>query len=474
LRRCSADGTYDPPVTEPAAPAPTTRPRWLKALVAGVVAFELVAAAALVATDHTRQVRHSAAPHDQSQQPTAPASPRQRSDAADRAAQRRAQAVAALLAQRAHAIRARDRAAFQATLDPTQQQFVTKQLAMFGALEEVPLASWTYELSDEGAVAPESPEIGRYLARYAATGADAWAPIATLRYQLRGFDTTPTAVRQFFTFVERDGRWLTASDTDFPGDRKTARDVWDFGPVTVVRGTRSLVLGHPGHTTMLRDVARQADAAVPRVSAVWGKDWSQRAVVVVPETQKELAAILGDGTDLSRIAAVAVAELPADAGSHPVGNRVIVNPPNFRRLGANGRRVVLTHEVTHVATRDATGAGVPTWLVEGFADYVGYLGTGLGPKAICQELAAEVRKGRKPTTLPADADFAGTNARLAQAYEASWLAVRLIAERAGRAGLVAFYRAVGDDLDAALRTTLHTTPETFTAAWRSYVTRELT
>jgi hypothetical protein len=452
-------------VTEP-------RPRWLKAAVAAVVAFELVAAAVLVGTEHTRQVRHHGSAATGS--PTPSATPRQRSDAADRAAARRAQDVAALLGRRAAAIRGRDRAAFAATLDSAQPAFVQKQLRMFDALKDVPLASWRYDLSDDGAVGTESPHLARY-ATTATSGTDAWAPVATLRYQLRGFDTTPTAVRQFFTFVERDGRWLTASDTDFPGDdRKTARDVWDFGPVAVVTGARSLVLGHPGHTSLLRDVARQVDAAVPRVSNVWGTQWSRKAVVVVPETQRELAAILGDGTDLSRIAAVAVAELPADAGSHPVGNRVIVNPPNFRRLGANGRRVVLTHEVTHVATRDATGPNVPTWLVEGFADYVGYLGTGLGPKAICQELAAEVRAGKRPKELPADADFAGTNPRLAQAYEAAWLAVRLIADRVGRAGLVAFYRGAGkNDVTRAMSLHLRTSPETFTADWRSYVAREL-
>jgi hypothetical protein len=301
-----------------------------------------------------------------------------------------------------------------------------------------------------------------------------------LRYQLRGFDDTPTAVQQYFTFVHAGDRWLTASDSDFDNipDRRTARDLWDFGPVAVRHGLRSLVLGHPGHSALLREVAAQTDAAVPRVSAVWGTQWSRTVVVVVPETQRELAAILGDGSDLSRIAAVAVAELPGDTGNHPVGNRVLVNPANFRRLGANGRRVVVTHEVTHVATRDYSGDGVPTWLVEGFADYVGYLGTGLGPHAICQELVRDVRAGRIPKALPTDEEFGGTNARLAQAYEEAWLATRLIAERTGEQSLVAFYRAAGgpggaDRVATAMRDVLHTTPATFTAGWRDYVRRTL-
>jgi hypothetical protein len=465
-------GTPAPPPTPTPAPARARdRHRWLYTAVAVFAVFELGAAAFLLdARPHDRRrpahvaaaTGHVAAPRT---------SDTERHDA------ERLRAVTALLERRSVAIRRRDRAAFEATLDPAAGTFVKRQLAVFDALKAVPLASWRYEVAPDRDVPASSP----YLRKYGR--AEAWSPTATLRYQLTGFDDAPTAVEQYFTFVKRGDGWRIANDADFPGvaDRQTGRDVWDFGPVQVVHGARSLVLGHPGHTALLRDVAAQTDAAVPRVSAVWGGGWARRAVVVVPDTQKELASILGDKSDLSKIAAVAVAELPADAGSHPVGNRVIVNPPNFRRLGAKGRRVVLTHEVTHVATRDASANGVPTWLVEGFADYVGYQGLGLTPRTICQELAAEVRQGRRPKALPVEKEFDGGNARLAQAYEEAWLAVRMIAERSGEKALVAFYRAAGtaardnraDPLGEALRGTLRTDPKTFTDAWRAYVAKTL-
>ncbi len=426
--------------------------------------FEIAAATVLVTQDVRTRPK-----------PAASAAPRPGPSRGrdDRAAAMRANAVAALVGRRAAAIRARDRVAFRGTLDDANPAFVTSQLAVFDALAEMPLASWRYDVDDDDAVGSDDPRLRHY-------AAEAWSPRTTLRYQLTGYDDAPTAVDQYFTFVRRGDAWLVANDADFaatPG-RRTARDLWDFGHVSVVRGTRSLVLGHPGHSSLLRDIARQADAAVPRVTKVWGTGWSQRVVVSVPDTEKELAAILGDDTDLSRIAAVSVAELPGDTGNHPVGNRVIVNPPNFRKLGTNGRRVVLTHEVTHVATRDASGPGVPTWLVEGFADYVGYLGTGLSARAICQELATDVRNGHAPTALPADTDFGGGNPRLAQAYESSWLAVRLIAERVGQTGLLDFYRTTGGIGGAhpeieAMRSVLQTTPESFTAAWRSYVKQTL-
>ena len=442
-------------VTEHDEPPATERPRrpaWVKAAVAAVLAFELGAAALLFGTDRT-------APQPPATAPKPPAT-RPRTNAAADAAARRDADVRALLDRRATAIRKRDRHAFAATLDPTRQQFVRGQLAMFDALDDVPIAAWRYDLDPEGALTPTTYAI------------EAWAPVVTLRYQLAGYDDEPPAVPQSFTFVRRGGVWLTASDSDYDADpqRRTGRELWDFGPVAVAKGTHSIVLGHDGNAALLRDVARLADAAVPRVTKVWGTEWAQRVVILVPFTQREMSTILGGDVDLTRIAAVAVAELPGDTGNRPVGNRIIVNPLNFRKLGTNGRRVVLTHETAHVATRDASRPGMPTWLVEGFADYVGYLGTGLSPRAICQELSRDVRAGRVPAALPADDEFDGGNTRLAQAYEASWIATRMIVERVGEAGLVAFYVEAGrTDVETAMRTALRTTPETFTKAWRSYL-----
>jgi hypothetical protein len=427
------------------------RPRWLKAAVAGVVAFELVAGAALLGRDRP-------APRTTAASPSATPTTRPRVDGAAARTQRTVEVTRAL-ERRAQAIRRRDRTAFARTLDAAKPGFVKHQLAMFDALAAVPLATWRYDVDPD-----DSRDVPGY-------GAEAWSPAATLRYAIKGFDDGETASEQFFTFVHRGDEWLVANDAD--AGRTSSKDVWDFGPVSVVTGTQSLVLGHPGHTALLRDVQRQADAAVPRVTRVWGTRWARRVVVVVPNDTKELNGLLGDDADYSRIAAVAVAELPGDTGTHPVGNRVIVNPGNFRRLGTNGRRVVLTHEVTHVATRDASTEKSPTWLVEGFADYVGYLGTGLSPRAICQELAADVRKGKAPRQLPGPKDFDGTNERLAQAYESAWLAVRLIAQRDGEGGLVRFYSTAGEHGIEAAFVSLRTTGDAFTGDWRGYVVKTL-
>jgi hypothetical protein len=127
-----------------------------------------------------------------------------------------------------------------------------------------------------------------------------------------------------------------------------------------------------------------------------------------------------------------------------------------------------------------TSTNTPYWLAEGFADYVGYLDSGATVRSAARELAVDVRSGRLPKVLPTERDFAGDNRRLAQAYELSWLACRLIVERVGRAGLVRFYRAVSEQpgtpegaLVAALRSELRMTPAEFVAAWRDHLRREL-
>lgn len=354
------------------------------------------------------------------------------------ALEERERAVRALLDVRATAIRDRDRAAWLSTVDPSNQEFHARQAALFDALAEVPLSDWTYRL-DADSSSPANAGLD------AKRGPGWWAPSVTLTYRITGYDDTPTIEPQRLTFLPRGGAWFLAADDDFADiGRDTTRGLWDSGRVVVVRGRSSIVLGHPSSRSLMRRVVTSLDAAIPRVTSVWGQRWGQRVVAIVPSTQKELTRIVGGAADYSRIAAVATAELrDSGTGYHPVGDRVVINPPTFAKLGALGRRVVLTHEVTHVATRAASGPAVPAWLVEGFADYVGYRGVQVPYSASAAELRSAVRRGRAPVALPTEKDFAGNNEDLALVYEQAWLAVTLLAEQHGRDGLLRFYREVG-------------------------------
>ena len=376
-------------------------------------------------------------------------------------------AVRALLQRRAAAVLARDRDALLDTIDPAATALRARQTGLIDALREVPLSVWIYDL-DPSHTQPADRVLDR---RYGAW----WAPNVSLRYALGGYDAVPTERQQGLTFVWRDGRWFLAADDDFPAHR-TAYELWDGGSVVVARGASTLVLSHPGNDELVRLLLGETDAAVPRVSAVWGQRWSQRVVLVVPGSEAELRRLLPDVGDLSQIAALATAELThRGSGYHPVGDRVLIDPPNFARLGSLGRRVVLAHEVTHVASREATGPAVPTWLVEGLADYVGYRGLGVPLSTSAGELGADVRAGQLPARLPADQAFAGNDPALAQVYEQSWLAVALLARTYGEPALLRLYRTVGSGhpLAQVLMRQLGTTEAAFTVAWRDALRREL-
>ena len=386
--------------------------------------------------------------------------------------------VRQLLADRAGALLRRDKRSFLSGVDPAATELRQRQAALFEALEEVPLASWRYQLD----ITTERPSDARLDRKY---GRDRWwAPDVTLEYALAGYDDRPMSALHHLTFVKRDGRWLLGSDDDFAEvGLATPRALWDRGPVVAERNDGVLVLGRPDARRLLRNVAAVTAAAVPRVDAVWGPDWRRGAVVLVPTDGREMSELLGSDNDLSQIAAVATAELGGGAQEFdPSGDRILVNPDTFGRLGQLGRRVVLTHELTHVATRRATGPAVPGWLAEGFADYVGYRDVDLPLALSARELRADVRAGKVPSALPADSDFAGSNGHLAQAYEQAWLAVRLLADRHGQEGLLRFYRAVGARrggvepaaaVEQALQAELGTTTAELTAQWRALLQREL-
>ncbi|MFF9812703.1 hypothetical protein [Streptomyces sp. NPDC014006] len=358
--------------------------------------------------------------------------------------------VQRLLDRRAEAVLHHDAAGYGAT----------GTRAGFAAVREVPLTSWSYRVTGvrrSGATATVDAE---------------------LRYRVRDYDQAPVTAGRTLTLTRSpDGRWSVAADRPAPN---SADQLWDQGTVRVVRGQHSLVLGVGRPDGQLRAYVSLADRAVPAVTDAWGANWPGRIVVLVPKSLDGMARLLGSPASSYRgIAAVTTGETGAPAKA--AADRVIVNPDAYGMLGTLGRQVVLTHETTHVATRRATDAATPLWLSEGYADWVGYRGSGRTAVQAAPELQRAVADGEVPAALPGDRDFgfAGDAGRLARAYESGWLACRMIAERWGEARLRAFYRAVGEHrvragaVEDAMRTTLGVTLPDFTAQWRDYLRVQL-
>jgi hypothetical protein len=155
------------------------------------------------------------------------------------------------------------------------------------------------------------------------------------------------------------------------------------------------------------------------------------------------------------------------------GDRVVINPAAWRDLQNIGRRVVMTHEVTHLATRAATHSSVPIWMSEGFADYVAYESEDLTPREVARELLDVVRKGKGPRALPIDADFDPKRGDVAHGYEGAWLATQMIADRYGERKLIQLYLAMadaaGDPPSVDIETVLGISETRLVKDWRAYL-----
>lgn len=390
--------------------------------------------------------------------------------AAVRAARERA--LAALLARRSRAVLTHDVTAWRATVDPRDGAFAQRQDVLFANLLRLPLAE--YELAPGG----DGPALPSERAR--ALGSEAWISRVVLRYRLRGYDAADVVRQRYLTLATApDGTWKVASDSDAgsaAGASEPDHDLWDLGPVTVQQGERTLVVSRRDDVDLAR-YAREEDTAVEAVDRVWPSPWPRKVVLLVPATQQEMAGVLAIPADgLGQIAAITTGQR-ADGGTGTTGDRVVVNPATYDTLTALGRRVVLAHETTHVATRAITRGAVPIWLSEGFADYVGYLDSGVPVSTAARELLAQVGSGTAPKTLPVQEDFDPARGKIAAAYESAWLACRYVAAENGQDALVRLYRQVATarsadeqtNLSAALRAVLDLSPAQFTAGWQDYV-----
>lgn len=323
-----------------------------------------------------------------------------------------------LLFSRAAAVRARSKRAWMATVDRPGSAFGRRQSLAFDNILKLPISEFSYSAVTSGSVTSVR---GSYL--------------------LAGFDRTPRSFEATYTLVKRPGGWRISDDSG----GSPAIQLWDLPGLQVIRTPSGIVVGNAPMERM-RHYGAVADVAVRRVNGVWGTDWNSQVVLVTPSTAEEFTRLLGHSADkevdrmtLSQVAAVTQGRINPDQRAQ--GDQIVINPKAFKALQPDGRRMVVTHELTHVAVRSSTTRPVPTWLSEGLADYVGYTDLALPRERVASELLTLVRAGKGPASLPTAADFDTSRIEIATAYSASWLAVCRLVDLYGLARVVAFYRA---------------------------------
>ena len=150
-----------------------------------------------------------------------------------------------------------------------------------------------------------------------------------------------------------------------------------------------------------------------------GIGWSRRVDVVIPESDDELVSLVGP----------AFADMAGIAIRDGAEQRVVINRVRAAPLSDLELRVLLRHEITHVATRDLTSDRAPLWLVEGFADWVAFHGQGLSLRSAAPLLTSDV------SGLPAD--FSGPKRDVA--YQQAYSIMVFLESRLGERGVVEFF-----------------------------------
>jgi hypothetical protein len=372
-----------------------------------------------------------------------------------------------LLGKRAKAVLDGNRAAFLATVDRRQKRFYKQQATLYANMRTVPFSTLTYKITDHR---PTTRLRRRYHADQAIQAQ------VQASYRFKGQDASPVLARDSYTFVLTRSVWRIAGPGDASQRRRDDHEIWDSGPVRTARSSRTLIVHHPGDEVLADRLLRVADRAYAQVGAAWKGPWERKAVILVPQDQEEAEELVG-ARDLGRVAAVASSSVESGASERVLGNRIVVNTDNVERYSDLNLQVLITHEMTHVATR-TLGDGVPLLLVEGFADWAALKPLGYPFAVTRPNLARRVRAGGFDGHLPGDGEFRGGDA--AVAYDEGSAFCLWVADTYGAAKLRALYRQFrgstptdSAELDRGFRRVLHLSRRRAEARWAAWVRSQL-
>jgi hypothetical protein len=296
-------------------------------------------------------------------------------------------------------------------------------------------------------------------------GRGAFVGEVQMAWRVGGFDRHDSHMEVPLVFRGQGSRVGFVTARGLSGD---ASPLWMVDQVHVRRTARSLVVS--ARRAGLVMFSHLADKAVSDVREVL-PSWRGRLVVEVPDSQRTLTRVLGSQSgSYSEIAAVTTSVDGTLSPDTPV--HIFVNPQVFDPLGDRGSQIVMSHEATHVAV-GAAFSSMPTWLLEGFADYVALAHANIPVSVAASQILGRVRKKGPPARLPGPDQFSSRNQALGSTYEAAWLACRLLGRRYGEHRLIEFYRASdrASSSTRPFRSVLGTDQTAFTRAWRNDLTR---
>ncbi|MGV0791050.1 peptidase [Mycolicibacterium sp. XJ1819] len=165
-----------------------------------------------------------------------------------------------------------------------------------------------------------------------------------------------------------------------------------------------------GTAPLLARIADHLDDAADAVTAFWGPQWPRKIIVVAAGSDAQFDVVAGGDSQTAATTKV---------------DRITF-APGAAAMSDDALRIVVRHELFHVAARHETAADAPRWLTEGVADFVARPGS-----------AATSPDAVHAGGLPTDADLAGPDR--SSAYDRAWLFTRFVADRYGVEALRELY-----------------------------------
>lgn len=386
---------------------------------------------------------------------TSTTSPTQQSSRTAAAALARRVAVDTILLRRARAVRTADEKLFLHDVDPANPRLRQEQKVLFANLVEIGFGEIGYSQAEERF----DPAVARQ------RGQSTYLVRVLMRYQIPKVDQTPVTTELGYTFVNRKGRWVLVDDDDLDKDLGPGahQEPWDLGRLEVHRGPRVFVLVEKGDTTRARTIVTEAGEALRDVTAYWPRRWPGSVLIAaLDEVNVRDARFADEDVESAASAGSTFSSLPGQetADGTVAGAYIVINPRERDRVD----EVLLSHEITHVATAEL-GGYEPLWLAEGVAEYVSWRGVEAisGPAEVVkweQEVVDDSLSVLE--ALPSDAGFYDNSADV---YGVSWLAVRYLIRSIGLNQLADLYEDLArHGTDQAARDRIMLTRTGFTEA----------
>jgi hypothetical protein len=303
--------------------------------------------------------------------------------------------IKTLLDERARAIADNDQAAFDATLDTSDQTFVDQQNTEFANLVKLQVTDISYQVVHTALTAADLK-----------TNDPLLRPIVVEDVMIPGVSAQPIGNQVNFTFVQHDGQWLVAAE-EFDNQpssyaHPSQERPWAPGPIALARQGNLVVVIDESAASQAPGLAKAIAQGVAFVDGVVGLHTPLRLLV-------DATSNTGNGFEWSTAtmdtAAITFPISTLDENGDRTGKNVLwaiaLNPQYTQSLMKDTH--VLHHELTHYVLHNYDFA--PTWLVEGIAEYVGWQPHTISDLQLSTSAYDAVVKAAQTSSLPPSAIF---------------------------------------------------------------------